>query len=220
MKHIKSFNESTQDLSLIKREIDDTCLELQDLGYTVTAQYKNRPCPKMDRCVKLYEEMNNDLKYSARDVTNKYCCAKGWIRYTSYHIDSYIDIERYFGITWDHLGWILEDFVESCDLVYHCSVRDTSGRYLSHEDSDGNPDSITIEFTPENFIRVGGHNGVNFKKHIKDFSIQLLVDIEEKLEENFPYLTIINDGHTQGNVGNYNLFITNSQITLKIKRKE
>jgi hypothetical protein len=165
------------------------------------------------------ESTKEDFQYSDRDITNKYHCAKGWVRYTDLHKDSYIDIEKYFDITWDHLGWILEDFVNTCDLFYQCSARDSVGRIISDPDSDG-ADNITIEFIPEKFERVGGHSGVNFKTHMnrkKDILPDILENIDKKLEDF--WLTIKNDGNTQGNVGDWNLFTTTSQITLKIKRK-
>ena len=175
-------------------------------------------------------ESSEDLKYSDRDITNKYYCALGWVRYTDAHKDSYIDIEKYFDIEWDHIGWILEDFVTKCDLLYSCSVRDRRGMFLSHEDSDGVADSITIDFTPEKFDRVGGHKGVNFRKHLSRFThfpprkgdelISLLRGIEDKLEESFPYLTIVDEENVEDEgLNKWNLFITSSQITLKIKRK-
>ena len=170
------------------------------------------------------ESAKEDFQYSDRDITNKYHCAKGWVRYTDLHKDSYIDIEKYFDITWDHLGWILEDLVTNCDLLYSCSVRDNRGLYLSHESSDGMANCIDIDLTPEKFElgklkRVGGH-GVNFKSYMnrkKDILPDILENIDKKLEDF--WLTIKNDGNTQGNVGDWNLFITTSQITLKIKRK-
>jgi hypothetical protein len=164
---------------------------------------------------------SKDLKWSDRDVTNKYHCALGWVRYTKHHKDSYIDIEKYFDITWDHLGWILEDFVDNYDLLYHCSVRDSRGMMLSHEDSDGVADSITIEFTPEIF---NNNNVINFRRYIlatfmnreNDILSDLLEEIETKLEDDFRWLTIKNG---QGNFCDWNLFVTSSQITLKIKRR-
>ena len=178
------------------------------------------------RYLKTYEFLleSSDMKWNDRDVTNKYFTSKGWIRYTDAHQDSYIDIERYFDITFDHLGWILEDLVTNCDLLYSCSVRDNRGLYLSHESSDGMANCITIYLTPEKFERVGGHNGVNFKSYMRKFShfppkeddvlFQLLQGIEDKLEENFPYLTI------KDVEGKWNFFLNSSEMKLKIKRND
>lgn len=174
---------------------------------------------------KLFE--STDMKWSDRDVTNKYFTSKGWIRYTDAHKDSYEDIEKYFDITWDHLGWVLEDLVNKCDLLYGCSVIDNRGMYLSHESSNGMANCIDIDLIPEKFERVGGHSGVNFKSYMRKFSnfppkeddvlSQLLQGIEDKLEENFPYLTI--KDLSPGAEGMWNFFLTSSQITLNIKRK-
>ena len=177
------------------------------------------------RYLKKYKLLeSSDMKWNDRDVTNKYFTSKGWIRYTDVHQDSYIDIERYFDITFDHLGWILEDLVTNCDLLYSCSVRDKRGLYLSHESSDGMANCITIDLTPEKFERVGGHIGVNFKSYMRKFShfppkdddvlFQLLQDIEDKLEENFTYLTI------KDVEGKWNFFLNSSEMKLKIKRND
>lgn len=177
---------------------------------------------------------STDLKYSERDVTNMYFTSKGWIRYTDAHKDSYIDIEKYFDITWDHLGWILEDLVNKCDLYYRCSVADSSGLSPGAEDYGrfGTPgDHIHIDFTPAKFEELGGHSGINFRTYMgkytnyknpkdKDVLIGLLRGIEDKLSENFPYITIRNEDYPSPDedLNKWNLFITSSQITLDIKR--
>jgi hypothetical protein len=171
-----------------------------------------------------YKLFEADKKWSDRDITNKYHCAKGWVRYEPSHKDSYEDIEKYFDITWDHLGWVLDDLVNTCDLLYGCSVRDERGMYLSHESSDGIADNITIDLLPANF----GHN-INFRTYISKFShfppkeddvlYKLLQDIENKLEEDFPYLTIKYEGEVPVPSEQWNFFLTTSQITLKIKLK-
>jgi hypothetical protein len=175
------------------------------------------------------ESKSEDMKWSDRDVTNKYHCALGWVRYTDAHKDSYIDIERYFDITFDHLGWVLEDLVNTCDLFYGCSVRDVMS--LSHEDSDGVANYINIDLVPAKFGQEG-YNAPsgNFKKYLGKFThfpprkgdelISLLRGIEDNLIENFPYLTIVNDEYVEDEgLDKWNLFVTSSQITLKIERK-
>ena len=177
---------------------------------------------------------SKDLVYSDRDVTNKYYCAKGWIRYTDVHKDSYIDIEEYFDITWDHLGWILEDLVNTCNLLYRCSVADSSGLPPGAEDYGfygQKADHIVIDLTPKEFEKVG-HSGINFRTYMskftnwknpqkKDTLINLLKGSEDKLKENFPYLTIRNEDYPSPDedLNKWNFYVTSSQITLKIKRK-
>lgn len=169
---------------------------------------------------KLFE--SKDLIYSDRDVTNKYYCALGWVRYTEFHKDSYIDIERHFDITWDHLGWILEDLVNKCDLLYHCRVADSSGLSPGAEDYGvygKKADHIVIALIPS---KDKAHS-INYRTYMGKFShfppresdtlYKLLKGIENKLEEDFPYLTIKDEE------GKWNLFMTSSQLTLKIKRK-
>lgn len=187
---------------------------------------------------KIFE--SKDLVYSDRDVTNKYHCALGWVRYTDVHKDSYIDIEKYFDITWDHLGWILEDLVNKCDLLYKCRVADSSGLSPGAEDYGkfGTPaEHIVIDLIPKEFEKVG-YSGTNFRTYISKFHdfrgsftrtgkpkpdilLDLLRGIEDNLKENYPYLTIRNDDYPsdEENVNKWNLYITSSQITLKIKRK-
>ena len=179
--------------------------------------------------IKTYKVFEStDLNYSDRDFTNKYFTSwtyKGWIRYTDAHQDSYIDIEKYFDITWDHLGWILEDLVNKCDLLYKCRAADSVGLSPGAEDYGkfGTlADHIVIDLIPESFEKVGGHSGINFKTYISKFTnfppkdsdvlFKLLQGIEDKLGESFPYLTI------KDYEGKWNFFITTSQITLKIKR--
>ena len=185
--------------------------------------------------LKRFNESKEDMKWSDRDFTNKYYCAEGWIRYTDAHQDSYIDIEKYFDITFDHLGWVLEDLVTKCDLLYRCSVSDSSGLQPGAEDYRrfGSVDSIKIDLIPDTFEKVGGHSGVNFITYISKFThfppkqgdvlISLLRGIEDKLIENFPYLTILdNDYYPEDHIqvlDKWNIFLTSSQITLKIKRK-
>ena len=167
-------------------------------------------------------ESSEDLKYSDRDMTNKYYCQLGWVRYTNVHKDSYIDIEKYFDITWDHLGWILEDLVNKCNLYYRCSVADSVGLQPGAEDYGefGIPaDYINIDLVPVSEKT----NSYNQCKKILLNNKNILKDIEDKLNENYPWLTIMNDDLfvpvRQTELDKYNLFTTSSQITLKIKRK-
>jgi hypothetical protein len=184
--------------------------------------------------IKTYKVFEStDLNYSDRDFTNKYFTSKGWIRYTDAHQDSYIDIEKYFDITWDHLGWILEDLVNKCDLLYKCRAADSEGLSPGAEDYGkfGTlADHIVIDLIPESFEKVGGHSGINFITYISKFThfppkqgdvlISLLRGIEDKLIENFPYLTILDNDYYPEDHGldKWNIFLTSSQITLKIKR--
>jgi len=177
---------------------------------------------------------STDLNYGDRDFTNKYLTCKGWVRYTDAHKDSYIKIDKYFYITWDHLGWILEDLVNKCDLYYRCSVADSSGLQPGAEDYGkfGTPeDHINIDLIPAKFEELGGYEGVNFRTYMSKYTnylnpkkndtlIGLLKGIEDKLSENFPYLTIRNEYYPSPDedLNKWNLFITSTQIKLYIKR--
>jgi len=155
-----------------------------------------------------------DQVYSKRDKTNQYFCALGWVRYTEYHKDSYIDIKRRFNIDCKQLGDILLELVDTYDLYYHCRI-----------DDDENKGSIVIDLLPTIFDDLG-HSGVNFQRYMKKHGCvidkdtntitsgigDILFDIDESLEEYG--LTIKNRG-SQG----YMLYITSSQITLVIEKK-
>jgi hypothetical protein len=171
---------------------------------------------------KIFEAKTEDMKWSDRDVTNKYHCALGWVRYTDAHKDSYIDIEKHFDITWDHLGWVLEDLVNKCDLLYSCRVADSYGLSPGAEDygvHGEKAEQIVIDLIPSKDTA----HSINYRTYINKFShfppreedvlYKLLQGIEDKLEENFPYLTIKDEEDK------WRFYVTTSQLTLKIKRK-
>ena len=167
------------------------------------------------------ESAKEDFQYSDRDITNKYHCAKGWVRYTDLHKDSYIDIEKYFDITWDHLGWILEDFVNEFDLLYRCSINNnwlSTSEELFADNKYGPVDGIKIDLVPVN----KSDRRIYDMMYKKDILSDMLKDIDKKLEDF--WLTIKSDGsiivpNMTGEMDDWNLFTTTSQITLKIKRK-
>lgn len=63
------------------------------------------------------ESVTADQVYSKRDKTNQYFCAKGWVRYTKHHTDSYIDIKRRFNIDCKQLGDILLELVDTYYII-------------------------------------------------------------------------------------------------------
>ena len=164
---------------------------------------------------------SSDMKFNDRDMTNKYHCKSGWIRYSDTYKDSYIDIEDNFDISFDHLGWVLEDLVNICDLLYICSIRDSGGLPKDAQDYGKfgpSADSIFIDLIPADFKYGSFMNyGVymskfsHFPPKEEDVLYKLLQEIEDKLDDF--HLTIKNED------GQWNLFINTSQMRLKIIRK-
>ena len=176
------------------------------------------------RYLKTYEKFDTKsrLKYSDRDVTNFYLTINAWTPYTEYHEDSYLEIDKKFDLTWDHIGWILEDFIEKCDLQYSCSVGNKSEK--------GYSDEIEINFYPKDF-ETKGHS-INFRNYMgrfttfrnpkkNDLLLCVLNRIEEKLDTHFSWLTIKSENHyvDSPSLNDFNISINSSSITLIIKTK-
>lgn len=156
----------------------------------------------------------NDNVYSDRDKTNLYYCEKGWVRFTKYHTDSYIEIESKFGITYKELGDILLEFVDTFDLNYSCRTDD---------------DTLAIDLDPSKFEEVGGHSGVDFEEYMRELGCNvdsddpvihsgigdILFDIDESLEK---YNLTIKSTDSGPSSQGYDLYITSSQITLIISK--
>lgn len=160
----------------------------------------------------------NDNVYSDRDRTNLYLCGEGWIRFTKYHVDSYIGIENKFGINYKELGDILLEFVNTFDLYYSCRVNSTQQE-----------DTLVIDLLPSKFEEVGGHTGIDFKEYMEELGCKIddsdpvihggvgdiLFDIDESLEKfGLSIKAVGSNPSSQG----YDLYITSSQITLIISK--